>query len=537
MSNAALELRRKSNGSVSTNKQDSYNELNPEGSDDKVSFGRDDSQMPDSEDECPHKAHHNLHLVKSLDGGPPVLEVEDDEELKPLHYRVSDVPPAHLLVMSAWQQALINISTPLSITLVVAEVVCSQKDEVVKQQLLNASMFMVGMSTFVMSTFGVRLPIFQGPAPGFLIPLLAMSNFPEWKCPNLVEGSGGAHNGTVLLAVIGNNTMKPARDIILTKIAALSGSLMAVGVMHFLIGATGLVGVLIRYIGPLTISPTITMVGLNLFPVVVKFIQPSMLVTCVTFGANVILALFLANNLTPIPFWTRARGFHVVWFPLHQMFSVLITILIGWAFSGVLTTVGFFTDDPTSNEFLARTDAKSSIISEAPFFDIPYPGKIAGFSFSAAAFFNFVVASLLSVFDSIGDYSACAKTSRVTPPPKFAFNRGIAVEGLATIMSGSLGTCHATVSYGGSIGAIGITGVASRRVFQLCGLIFVFTGVLGKVGAFFLTIPLPVLGASSLFMSGVFIGLAISYLEVRFPNVFLTRLSYKFCYTNHTTTA
>ena len=65
------------------------------------------------------------------------------------------------------------------------------------------------------------------------------------------------------------------------------------------------------------------------------------------------------------------------------------------------------------------------------------------------------------MFDSIGDYSACAKAAKVPPPPRFAFNRGIAVEGLATIMSGGLGCCHATVSKGANIGAMRITGVST----------------------------------------------------------------------------
>lgn len=80
-------------------------------------------------------------------------------------------------------------------------------------------------------------------------------------------------------------------------------------------------------------------------------------------------------------------------------------------------------------------------------------------TFSIGGFISFFVATILSVLDSIGDYSACARTARVPPPPAFAFNRGIAIEGLVSFFGGTLGCCHATSSYGGNIGAMGITRV------------------------------------------------------------------------------
>ena len=52
----------------------------------------------------------------------------------------------------------------------------------------------------------------------------------------------------------------------------------------------------------------------------------------------------------------------------------MISLLVGWALSAVLTVSGFYTDDPASEEYLARTDAKGDIVARASFFDIPYPG-------------------------------------------------------------------------------------------------------------------------------------------------------------------
>ena len=47
-----------------------------------------------------------------------------------------------------------------------------------------------------------------------------------------------------------------------------------------------------------------------------------------------------------------------------------------------------------------------------------------------------MAAIVASMLDSCGDYIAFAKTMGYPMPPKHAVNRGIAMEGVATIISG-----------------------------------------------------------------------------------------------------
>lgn len=56
---------------------------------------------------------------------------------------------------------------------------------------------------------------------------------------------------------------------------------MAAGGVHFLIGVTGLVGFLLKFIGPITMVVAITLVGLYVYKVAVRF--------CETFWAVAIL--------------------------------------------------------------------------------------------------------------------------------------------------------------------------------------------------------------------------------------------------------
>ena len=74
-------------------------------------------------------------------------------------------------------------------------------------------------------------------------------------------------------------------------------------------------------------------------------------------------------------------------------------------------------------------------------------------------FVGMLAATLSSVIESIGDYYATARICQLPPPPKHAMNRGIAMEGFASVIAGFVGTCHGTTSLSQMVGFIGQTGV------------------------------------------------------------------------------
>ena len=51
----------------------------------------------------------------------------------------------------------------------------------------------------------------------------------------------------------------------------IQGNLAIASVTQVVIGCTGFVGILLRFIGPLTIAPTISLIGLSLTGVVIDF--------------------------------------------------------------------------------------------------------------------------------------------------------------------------------------------------------------------------------------------------------------------------
>ncbi|KAL8561158.1 hypothetical protein ACOMHN_054529 [Nucella lapillus] len=447
---------------------------------------------------------------------------EEEEEVvieevkeKRLIYKVSQNPPLRLMLLFTLQQGMLPIARTLSLSVLVTEVVCGRDDGELKIQILSATLLMTGLSTFCMSTFGIRLPIFQGPAATYVIPLFALASMEEWQCPTQEDLASYYGNQTWSSSsnFSSNLTLPVPKDFIHHKVQKLSGSLMVAGGLHFLIGVTGIAGFLLRFIGPVSIVPAITLVGLFIYKVTVKFCETNWPVAIIVSACGIVLSLYLRKHSTPIPSWSRRRGFHIQWFPVHQVFAVLISILIGWAVSGVMTYFDVLSDDRDSLQFYARTDTQLHVLHDTPWFSFPYPGKFGVPSFDGGVFASFFIATVLSVLDSIGDYTACSRMCYVPRPPKWAVNRGIAVEGLMSMLSGCVGTGHATVSYGGNIGAIGLTKVASRRVFQAVGLMYILLSVVSKAGAVFITVPYSVLGGTQILTAGIFIGIVLSNLH------------------------
>ena len=54
--------------------------------------------------------------------------------------------------------------------------------------------------------------------------------------------------------------------------------------------------------------------------------------------------------------------------------QLLIAILINWGICGILTATGTLTNDPNDVGYNTRTDARSRVLAEAPWINIPYPG-------------------------------------------------------------------------------------------------------------------------------------------------------------------
>ena len=86
-------------------------------------------------------------------------------------------------------------------------------------------------------------------------------------------------------------------------------------------------------------------------------------------------------------------------------------------------------------------------------------------------------------------------------------------EGLGCILAGMIGSGNGTTSYSENIAAIGVTRVGSRRVIQYGALIMLLFGLVSKFGAFFLTIPQPIVGGVFCVMFGLISAVGLSNMQ------------------------
>ncbi|XP_037692029.1 solute carrier family 23 member 1-like isoform X2 [Choloepus didactylus] len=352
------------------------------------------------------------------------------------------------------------------------------------------------------SSWGFRLPILQGGTFSFLAPSLAMLSLPSWKCPEWT------FNATQVDADSPEFTEEWQK-----RLRELQGAVMVASCVQILVGFSGLLGILMRFIGPLTIAPTISLVALPLFDSAGNDAGSHWGIAAITIFLIVLFSQYLKNVALPVPVKGQVKKCHSSKFYLFQVFPVLLALCISWLICFVLTVTNTLPSAPTAYGYGARTDIKGNVLSQAPWFRIPYPGQWGLPTVSLAGVFGIIAGVISSMVESVGDYYACARLVGAPAPPQHAINRGIGIEGLGCLLAGIWGTGNGTTSYSENVGALGITRVGSRMVIVAAGCVLLLMGVFGKIGAAFATIPPPVIGGMFMVMFGVIVAVGISNLQ------------------------
>ncbi|XP_078527666.1 solute carrier family 23 member 2-like isoform X2 [Lissotriton helveticus] len=417
-------------------------------------------------------------------------------------YTVTEIPPWYLCIFLGIQHYLTALGSNLSIPLILSKELCLMHDPVTQSHLISTTFFVSGICTIIQVIFGVRLPIVQGSSASFLTPALTMMSLPKWKCPAWTQNSS-----------LVNTTSLEFKEVWQSRIREIQGAIIIASCFQIVMGFSGLIGFLMRFIGPLTIAPTICLISLPLYKSAGKDAGSHWGISALTFCLIILFSQYLRKVPVPFPKYSKARKCHVSRINFFQLFSMLLGICISWLVCYILTVTNVLPSDPKSYGYLARTDVKGKAVSEAPWFRFPYPGQWGRPTINVGGIFGMLAGVIASTVDSIGDYHSCARLAGAPPPPKQAVNRGIAVEGIGLLFTGIWGSGNGTASLGANIGALGITKVGSRMVIIAAGILLVLVGVFSKVGAVFATIPTPVIGGLFMVMFGILTAVGISNLQ------------------------
>ncbi|XP_076802860.1 solute carrier family 23 member 1-like [Clavelina lepadiformis] len=420
---------------------------------------------------------------------------------KNLLYGIDDIPPWYMCIFLGFQHYLTMFGSTVAIPLILAGPLGIENDNLAKGQIISTIFFASGICTLLQTTLGNRLPIVQGGAAAFLTPAIAIMT----SIPNPPISVGNSTNGTTSPNV--------QSDFWKVRMLQVQGAIMVASCTQVLLGATGLIGIMMAHIGPLTIAPTVAMVGFGLFGVAGDFAGRHWGISSLTMFLIILFSQHLRNVEIPIPLCCKKGERGALKIKLFSLFPVIFAMLLAWSFCAILTAAGVFPSDRNVYGYLARTDIRLGVLNQSPWFRVPYPGQWGVPVVTLSGVLGMISGVLASIIESVGDYYACARLCYIPSPPSHAMNRGIFTEGIGTLIAGSLGSGNGTTSYSENIGAIGITKVGSRRVIQTGACIMLILAVIGKFGALFTTIPDPVVGGLFCVMFGMITAVGISSLQ------------------------
>ncbi|XP_074408237.1 solute carrier family 23 member 1 isoform X5 [Zonotrichia albicollis] len=395
----------------------------------------------------PHAPGKELPVAGRQEPGagtrPPRPEVD-------MLYKIEDVPPWYLCILLGFQHYLTCFSGTIAVPFLLAESLCVGKDQLTVSYLIGTIFTCVGITTLIQTTVGIRLPLFQASALAFLVPAKSILALDKWRCPPEEEIYG---NWSLPLNT--SHIWQP-------RMREIQGAIIVSSLVEVLIGLLGLPGALLSYIGPLTVTPTVSLIGLSVFQAAGDRAGSHWGISVLTIFLIVLFAQYLRQVAICLPGYRRGRGFVLLRVQIFKMFPIILAVMLVWLICYVLTRTGVFPSRPDEYGYKARTDARGEVLSVAPWFRVPYPCQWGLPTVTSAAVLGMFSATLAGIIESIGDYYSCARLAGAPPPPVHAINRGIFTEGISCIIAGLLGTGNGSTSSSPNIGVLGITKVPGR---------------------------------------------------------------------------
>ncbi|XP_077233466.1 nucleobase-ascorbate transporter 7-like isoform X2 [Tasmannia lanceolata] len=326
-----------------------------------------------------------------------------------------------------------------------------------KARVIQTLLFVAGLNTLFQSYFGTRLPTVIGGSYTFVLPTLS-----------------------IILANRYDDILDP-RQRFLKTMRRVQGALIAASSFQVVIGFSGIWRNVARYLSPLSAVPLVTLAGLGLyqlgFPNVAK---------CIEIGLPQIVLLVIFSQF--LPHYLRERRV------LFDRSAIIFSIAIVWLYAYFLTLGGAYKNRHPLTEVHCRSD-QSGLIGAAPWIMIPYPFQWGSPIFHAGDAFSMMAASFAALIESTGTFIAASRFASATPVPPSILSRGVGWQGIGIFLNGIFGTLNGCTASVENVGLLALTRVGSRRVIQISAVFMIFFSTLGKIGAIFASIPLPIVAA------------------------------------------
>ena len=305
--------------------------------------------------------------------------------------------------------------------------------------LIAASLFVGGLATLLQTLgikyFGAKLPIVQG-----------------------VSFAGVA----TMLAIITTGGSLPM----------VFGAVMVASVVGLIISP--FFSRLLRFFPPVVTGSVITMIGLSLIPVSIRWIMGGN-PKAPTWGdpGNVGLAL---ATLGVILLLSITRN------PLVRRLAILIAMAVGTIIAAMFGMVDF------------------SKVGTGAFFAIPNVFQFGAPVFDVAAIISMCIVTLVTMTETTADILAVGEIVGTSVDERRVAD-GLRADLLSSAIAPMFGSFMQT-AFAQNVGLVAMTGIKSRFVVATAGAILVTLGLLPVLGRVVASIPMPVLGGAGIILFG-----------------------------------
>ena len=368
------------------------------------------------------------------------------EDLVAAVHPVDEVLPPANLLLLGLQHVLVMYAGAVAVPLILASALKLPREQVAL--LVNADLFACGIVTLIQSVGIWKF--------GIRLPVMMGVTF----------ASVGP-----MLAMAGNPDL---------GLLGIYGSVIGAGIIGILIAP--LVSRLLPLFPPVVTGTIIAVIGISLMRVGVNWAAGAP-PTAPAYGDPLhlgIAGIVLVSILLIIKF---AKGF-------IGNISVLLGIILGFLLALALDKVSF------------------AGLQEAKWFDLIYPFQFGAPKFDVLAILTMTLVMIVVMIESTGMFLALGELTgkKVTQAD---LGRGLRTDGLGTLIGGIFNTFPYT-SFSQNVGLVGVTGVRSRWVTAVGGLIMLVFGLFPKMGHVVASVPTFVLGGAG----GVMFGMVAATVEV-----------------------
>jgi len=168
-------------------------------------------------------------------------------------------------------------------------------------------------------------------------------------------------------------------------------------------------------------------------------------------------------------------------------------------------------------------------IADASWFALPMPFQY-GIDFIPAAIILMLFMAIVTTIETIGDISATTMGGANREATDKELSGGIMADGLGTAF-GSIFNAMPNTSYSQNAGLVAFTGVISRHVGTIAGIILIVLGLFPKLGGIIAAMPESVIGGAAIIMFGLITAAGIKLIaqsEMNQRNLLILALSLSF---------